>query len=70
MSSVDLINGFLYFQWESIVGQSYRVEYKDDINVTQWQLERELNATKTLVSVEIPYNAQTSQRFYRVVSID
>ena len=53
-------------RWPSVVGQRYQVQYKNDLNTTNWtNLGSEWSATKTNLAVTSTYT--NDARFYRVV---
>lgn len=54
--------------WPSVVGLRYQLQYKDDLNVTNWtNAGGEISATKTNTAVTSAFTNAT--RFYRVVEI-
>lgn len=54
--------------WPSVVGLRYQVQYKDDLNVTNWtSIGGEVSATKTNVAVTTAFT--NAIRFYRVAEL-
>ena len=63
-------NGDINFSVGTIVGKTYRVEYKDDFNAAMWtQLGVDQVATSTTLHVMDNIGAN-HQRFYRVVQVN
>jgi hypothetical protein len=52
--------------WNAVVGQSYQVQYKDDLNAPQWQVLETIVATEP-DTVFTDASSPAAQRFYRVV---
>ena len=54
--------------WPSVVGLRYELQYKDDLNVTNWtNIGGEISATKTNVAVTTAFT--NAIRFYRVAEL-
>jgi trimeric autotransporter adhesin len=64
-----LINGTnAFLKWPSVVGRTYRVQYKDNLSTAGWtDATGEISSTKTNVAVNV--SAASVQRFYRVVQV-
>ena len=48
----------------AVVGQTYTVQSKDDLNATNWNFEAQINARMTNVIAIL--SATTTNRFYRI----
>ncbi|MDQ6632132.1 MAG: hypothetical protein M3Y82_10325 [Verrucomicrobiota bacterium] len=58
-------NGTIFFTWSAVAGQIYRVQYKPDLNVTNWtDLSGDITATNSTVTKSDLINQ--TQRFYRL----
>jgi hypothetical protein len=64
---LSVTNGTVTIKWTSVAGHSYRLEYKDDFDDTNWNASgSNILATEgTVVTTDAV--GGTSQRFYRVV---
>ena len=61
-------NGVVTLNWNSQAGRTYRVEFKDDLNVTNWNALPDQVATgSTLSATNSPAGAQ---RYYRVFQVN
>ena len=57
--------------FQTIPGKTYRVEYKDDLNVAQWQQLNNLDYLAAGPSLTVLDNISGHpQRFYRIVQLD
>jgi hypothetical protein len=54
--------------WTSVPGQTYRVQYKDSLDASQWSDLTNVIATGTSTSVGDPMS--TSDRFYRILLLE
>jgi Putative Ig domain len=64
---LGLTNGIVTLRWTAIAGHSYRLEYKNDLEDTNWNdLGSNIMATQATASGTDP-SGVASQRFYRVV---
>ena len=45
--------------WHAVVGQTYTVQYKTDLNETNWNFAAQINARKTNVFAILPANYST-----------
>lgn len=62
-----LTNGTVMVHWSTVGGRSYRLEYKDNFDDTNWNRSgSDVLATEASVTAADPVGS-TSQRFYRVV---
>jgi hypothetical protein len=62
-------NGGCLITFVTVPGKTYRVDYKDDLNASEWQaLAPESVASGESLSIADP--AVQSQRFYRIVVLD
>jgi len=62
-------NGGCKITFVTVPGKNYRVDFKDDLNATDWQiLEPESTATGESLSITDP--TVQAQRFYRIVVLD
>lgn len=55
------------FSWATIIGDDYRVEYKDDLLLPQWELLTTFTATEKVSHISDPDAALFPQRFYRII---
>jgi hypothetical protein len=70
ISSVTMTNGTVNLSWGTFPGKTYRVVYKDDLNITFWtSLGADLPATGNSLSA-VDSNPTDRQRFYRIVQIN
>lgn len=61
----------LAFAWPSVVGQLYRVQYRDALESGSWSnLTGEISSTKTNTAVEVDRNSATGRRFYRIAEVE
>jgi len=69
INSIGVTNSMASFSFSATSGLHYRVQYKNDLNDTQWQnLGTDLTASSSTVPVS---DAVTNlQRFYRVVQLN
>ena len=51
--------------WHAVVGQTYTVQFKNDLNQTNWNFSAQINARLTNVIAILPANYATN-RFYRI----
>jgi hypothetical protein len=57
----------LTLRWETIPGQIYGVEYKNDLNASTWTpLDNGVTASGSSLSVTVSVNGPPPRRFYRV----
>jgi len=70
ITSLGQTNGAVTFSWNSVVGQTYQMQYTSDLSATNWQdLGDPIVATgSTIVTNDSP--APAPRRFYRVVLPD
>ena len=61
--TVGVSNQFT-MNWHAVVGQTYTVQSKDDLNATNWNFEAQINARMTNVIAIL--SATTTNRFYRI----
>ena len=54
------------FSWAAIPGETYRIEYRDELLGGSWQLLTTVTASAAMESVPLPA-AITTRRYYRVV---
>lgn len=60
----------LALSWDAVVGQNYQVQYRDNVEGPGWtNLGGVVNAVLPTASVELPYDAQQPQRFFRVIEV-
>jgi len=60
----------LALSWEAVVGQNYQVQYRSNIEGPGWtSIGGVVNASKAIVSVELPYDSQQPQRFFQVSEV-
>ena len=52
-------------KWHAVPGQTYTVQYKNDLNETNWNFAAQINARKTNVIAILPADYSTN-RFYRI----
>jgi hypothetical protein len=70
LTGITISSGALVtLNWSSLAGKTYRVESKDDFNLTTWNSEGDFNATNSTTSATISGGA-TSQRYYRVQQVN
>jgi hypothetical protein len=63
-------NGQVLLSFDALVGKTYRIEYKNNLNDAAWvQLGQNVLATSNSISVNDSLGA-SSQRFYRIVQLD
>lgn len=64
--AVALTNGVLGFAWSAVRGQTYQVQYADDLSSTNWiNLGPAFTATNAVIVTSD--SATNSQRYYRIV---
>ena len=68
LRSPTIISNSLALQWPSVVGQLYSVEYKADLNATNWTTEVQINAALTNVTYLTTLNA--TNKFYRLREVE
>jgi hypothetical protein len=57
----------LELTFPALIGQTYRVEFSDTLEATNWQLLQEIaNASVSPITILDPTAATASHRFYRV----
>jgi len=61
--------GLATFTWASTPGQTYRVEFKNDLNDAVWQKVLDIPATTTTSTFTAPSPQTTAQHYYRVVLV-
>jgi len=60
----------LALSWDAVVGQNYQVQYRSNIEGPGWTSSGGVvNASKAIVSVELPYDSQQPQRFFQVSEV-
>ena len=60
----------LALSWDAVVGQNYQVQYGNNVEGPGWtNIGGVVNASKPPASVELAYDPQQSQRFFRVVEV-
>ena len=67
-SSPTIVSNSLALQWPSVVGQLYSVEYKEDLNTTNWTTEAQINAALTHVTSLTTLNS--TNKFYRLREVE
>ncbi|MGI8965264.1 MAG: hypothetical protein ACR2H1_04150 [Limisphaerales bacterium] len=64
--SITNANGTISFTWSAEIGQNYRIQYKPDLNVTNWtDLTGAITATNSSMTTSDLINA--AKRFYRII---
>ncbi|MDX1953109.1 MAG: hypothetical protein SFY81_13085 [Verrucomicrobiota bacterium] len=59
------------FAWPSVVGQSYQVQYRDNMETASWMnWGGEISAVKTNTAVEAEMNGPNGRRFYRIIELE
>ena len=67
---LDLGSGQIGLSWDAVVGQRYRVQYKDDVAGTTWtDVAGDIIASKPRVAVALNISG-AAQRFFRVVEVE
>jgi len=61
-------NGNVLVNWPSVVGQRYRMEYKDDLNVTNWTAYGDVVAGRTNVTISV--SPTNDARFFQLKTVD
>jgi hypothetical protein len=62
-------NTVVNLKWPSVVGLRYRVQYKGDLNLTNWtDASGDISAVKT--NTAFSQNLTSTNRFYRVVEFE
>lgn len=57
--------------WQSVVGQNYIVQARDDVASGSWtNATGEINAIKSTLAVELPFSSGNAQQFYRIEEIE
>jgi len=60
----------LGLSWDSVVVQNYQVQYRNDLERWGWtDIGGVVNSATSTSSVELPYDPQQPQRFFRVVEV-
>jgi hypothetical protein len=60
----------LGLSWDAVVGQNYQVQYRNDLEGPGWtDIGGVVNSATPTSSVELPYDPQQPQRFFRVVEV-
>lgn len=54
--------------WPSVVGQRYRMEYKDDLPLTNWTTWGDVVAARTNVTLAV--TSTNEARFFQVKTMD
>lgn len=54
-------------QWSAVSGSTYQVQYKNDLNDTNWNILGSVTATGSSASITDTNNPPATMRFYRVV---
>ena len=62
-------DGNLALTWRTLLGQTYRVEYKNDLSQPQWSMLSDYHADGTSLTILDPIGA-IPQRFYRIRQLD
>jgi hypothetical protein len=70
IKGIAVIGGEVRLSWSAVIGQRYRVEYKDDLNGAGWSNLGEVTAADSLASMTDAGSATSMQRYYRVLRID
>ena len=66
--AITLTNGAATLTWSAVAGQTYQVQYSDDLTQPDWSyLTKPSAATNGVMSTADLYAADSPQRFYRVV---
>jgi hypothetical protein len=52
-------------EWDSVLGQGYRLEYCDDVDSGVWSLHTTYSGNGTVIRAEVPIDSAT--RFFRIV---
>jgi uncharacterized repeat protein (TIGR01451 family) len=69
VQSITVSNGAAILTWNSIEGQTYRLEYNDDLDETNWtELPPDITASGS-VTEKVDLIESVPQRFYRVVLV-
>jgi hypothetical protein len=69
ITSVTASNGLAWITWNSVAGQTYRLQYKDTLNAANWQdITPDVVASGSSTTVTNPLG-NASQRFYRVMLV-
>jgi Tol biopolymer transport system component len=70
-AAVSPNSGHIRITWESAPGRSYRVQYKDDLNQTNWnEVSVGVGIYGSTATCEDTSAGQSGQRFYRVTLIE
>ena len=69
VQSVSVVPGGVTLTWSAVAGQTYRLQYKDDLNSTTWNtISPDVTATSPAITItNAPINSM--QRFYRVLLV-
>jgi hypothetical protein len=70
IKGIAVIGGEVRLSWSAVIGQRYRVEYKDDLNGAGWSNLGEVTAADSLASMTDAGSATSMQRFYRIVRLE
>ena len=66
-ASMDFSSSGIMLSWAAATNRTYRVQYKDDLNATNWTDVADITATNSAMS--LPLNVEVFQRYYRVLSV-
>jgi hypothetical protein len=67
LGSVSRSNHVVFLRWPTVNGLTYRVEYKNDLNATQWQIfQPPISGNGSLYQFTDLTATNVPQRFYRV----
>ena len=70
LGSVLLPSGAIGLMWNSVVGQGYRIQFKDDLNTAGWtDVPGDFVASKQSVAAELP-PPSSGVRFYRLLEVE
>ena len=67
IQSVTLTNGKIAFTWTAIVGQTYQVESKSDLTLTNWRFVGPSFVASNSIITTTDSTDFPAQQFYRVV---